>query len=80
MYLFVCVCARVSECKRVRAWGARVGMAVGTRARVYAAARVVLLIQNATRMRHIVHGLSGSTIFVDFMSYTTRCSRNSYGT
>jgi hypothetical protein len=43
---------------------------VGARARVCACASVALLIQHATRMRHIICGLSGSTTFIDIISQT----------
>ena len=46
------VCVRVGECLRVG---------------VGAPARVSLLSQHATRMRHIVSGLSGSTFFAHYL-------------
>jgi hypothetical protein len=54
----VCVCGWVSAC---------VCVDVGTRARTSACACVALIIQHATR-RHIVCGLSGSTIIFDITS------------
>jgi hypothetical protein len=49
-------------CAWVRAYvGAR------ARRRVHTRARVPLLIQHATRMRHIACGLSGSTIFRHYL-------------
>jgi hypothetical protein len=48
---------------------------VGAEALVCACARVALLIQHATRMRHIaIWGLSGSTSFFDIISATARFS------
>ena len=44
---------------------------VGARAQARACARVGLLIQYATRMRHIACVLAGSTIFFDIISQTT---------
>jgi hypothetical protein len=40
--------------------------------------RVALLIQHATRMRHVVCGLSGSAKFFNIISQTARFSENSY--
>ena len=51
-YFFVCVCVRACGCK-----GAG-----------FLSASVSLLIQHATRMRHIVCDLSGSTLFFNFIS------------
>jgi hypothetical protein len=46
----------------------RVRVRVGTRVSVCACARVALLIRNATRMRHIVGVLCGSTVFFDIIA------------
>jgi hypothetical protein len=60
-YTFLCRRVCVYECIRVRAW-ARPRVSVGAQALRRACACVALLIQHATRMRHTVRGLSGSTI------------------
>jgi hypothetical protein len=66
-YIFL----RLYVCVRARA-RARVGpcvfVGVGARARPCTFARVILLIQHAPRMRHIVCGLSGFATFFDIMS------------
>ena len=46
----------------------RVRAGVGERKRAYGFARVALLTQHALRMRHIVCGFSGFTIFFDVLS------------
>jgi hypothetical protein len=58
------VCVRVCVCVCVGGW-------VGARPRACACAYVALLIQYATRRRHIVCVLSGSTTFLD-ISYKRR--------
>ena len=71
-YIFISVCA----CVRVRGGGVnacvcvRVCVCMDARARACACARVAVLIQHATRMRHIVFSFvaSGSTIFFDVIS------------
>ena len=64
-YLCVCVCvfarARIGEDMRVRG-----SVCVAARARAWA--RVILLVKHATRSRHIVCGLSGSTTYLDITS------------
>jgi hypothetical protein len=45
-----------------------VGVGMVARARACASERATLLIQNATRMRHIACGLFVSTIFLDIFS------------
>jgi hypothetical protein len=60
-YIFLCVCVCVCVRVRARVWG----VSVDAWARVYACARVALLIQHATRMRQTVCELSGSTTFLD---------------
>ena len=58
----VLVCACVGEYVRVLAC-----VGVGTRARACAFVRVALLIQHATRMRHMACGISSSIIFSDIL-------------
>jgi hypothetical protein len=61
---YFCVCARalVGECILVYCVG------VDAEARACACARAALLIQQATRIRHIVCGLSDSPTFFDIIS------------
>jgi hypothetical protein len=44
---------------------------VNARERAYVFARLALLIKHATRIRHIVRGLPGSTMYFDYISNGT---------
>jgi hypothetical protein len=68
-YIFVSVWVSAREDRRVRA-RVRVcggGRVVGAQAQACACARVGLLIEYATRRRHVVCVLSGFTIFFDII-------------
>ena len=58
-FVFACALARVGVCVRVGAWA---------RVRMHARARVALLIQHATRMRHIV---SSFVVFLESPNFLT---------
>jgi hypothetical protein len=54
-------------------------ISVGARARACACARVVLLIQLATRRQTVICGPSGSTTIFDIISQMARFSGKSFG-
>ena len=66
-YFSVCVWVRMCACDFMR-------VGVNARSRACGFVRVALFSQHATRIRHIVCGLSGFTTFFDIISQTTQFS------